>query len=158
KLEELFDMDSGYVLDFSNKKLQEYVEDVTDKNIYDNKYYFGTGSKANRLRAFWKIESNVLVSKLSLSLLENWEQIFRLSKPTEDEFKRLYHLKENSERELLTLKDTPSSSFNTNVLAALSFEENYRLLETNIEKLLNDDNPQLALDRMHTYITTYYRI
>src|SRR5699024_2577034 len=34
---------------------------------------------------------------------------------------------------------------------------NYKLLKTNIEKLLNDDNPQLALDRMHTYLTAYFR-
>lgn len=157
KLEELFGMDSGYVLDFSNRKLQEYVDDVTDINIYDNKYDFDSGSKANRLRAFWKLESNVLVSKLSLSLLDYWEQRFRLSDPTEEEFKRLYHLKEKSERELLTLEETPTNSFDINVLSVPKLEDNYKLLKTNIEKSLNDDNPQLVLDRMHTYLTKYFR-
>lgn len=157
KLEELFGMDSGYVLDLSNAQLQEYVKDETNIDIYDKKYDFQSGSKANRLRAFWKIENNYLVSKLSLSLLEYWEQKFRLGDPTEEEFKRLYPLKEKSERELLTLKETPSNSFDIKVLAAPNLKENYKLLKANIEKILNDDNPQLALDRMHTYLTAYFR-
>ena len=52
-LERLFSMGSGYVLDFSNRTFDEFVFDSTGKSIYDSKYDNGSGSKANRLRAFW---------------------------------------------------------------------------------------------------------
>lgn len=74
KLEILFGMDSGYVLDLSNTKFEDFVFDETRINIFDEKYNFRSGSKANRLKAFWKHESNQMVATLSLSLLEFWEQ------------------------------------------------------------------------------------
>lgn len=48
-LERLFDMGSGYVLDFSNRTFEEFVFDSSGKGIYDTKYDSGSGSKANRL-------------------------------------------------------------------------------------------------------------
>lgn len=158
KLEELFNMNTGYFLDLSNAEFADYIKDETNINIYDEKYSFRSGSKANRLRAFWKLESNFIVSKLSLSFLEYWEQKFRLSSPTEEEFYRLYRLKEQAERELITLRETTSSSFDINVLDVPNLEENYRLLKEDIEKVLNDNKPQLALDRVHTYMNNYFRI
>lgn len=72
KLEKLFDMGSGYVLDFSNRTFQEFIIDNTGINIYDDKYDYASGSKANRLRAFWKKEPNYLVGRLLSDLLEYW--------------------------------------------------------------------------------------
>lgn len=70
KLEKLFQMDSGYVLDFSNRTLSEFVLESTGRDIYDAKYEYASGSKANRLRAFWAKEPNHLVGKLVGDLLE----------------------------------------------------------------------------------------
>lgn len=72
KLEKLFDMGSGYVLDFSNRTFQEFIIDNTGIDIYDDKYDYASGSKANRLRAFWKKEPNYLVGRLLSDLLEYW--------------------------------------------------------------------------------------
>jgi hypothetical protein len=72
KLETLLDMGGGYVLDFSNKTFQEFILENSNIDIYDDKYYFQSGSKANRLRAFWKEESNQIVGRLLESLLEFW--------------------------------------------------------------------------------------
>jgi len=157
KLEELFGMDTGYVLDFSSATFEDYIEDVTNINIYDKKYEFRSSSKANRLRAIWKLEDNFIVAELSLSFLEYWEQKFRLSDPTEEEFNRLYSLKKEAEKDLLTLKDVISSSFDVNALDISNLENNYTILKNDIEKVLNDDKPQLALDRVHTYMTKYFR-
>jgi hypothetical protein len=44
--------------------------DSVDINIYDAKYENGSGSKANRLRAFWTIEPNHVVYKLLADLLQ----------------------------------------------------------------------------------------
>src|SRR5205814_3230077 len=39
------------------------------KNIFDPKYNNASGSKANRLRAFWKLEPNHIVGKLLADLI-----------------------------------------------------------------------------------------
>jgi hypothetical protein len=69
KLEKLLGMASGYVLDFSNRTLAEFVADSTGLNIYDARYEYGSGSKANRLRAFWQKEDNEVVGKLMTDML-----------------------------------------------------------------------------------------
>jgi NAD-dependent SIR2 family protein deacetylase len=72
KFEKLFDMNTGYVIDFSNRTLSEFIRENTGVEIYDSKYSYASGSKANRLRAFWQIETNQLVGQLLLNLLEYW--------------------------------------------------------------------------------------
>ena len=57
-LERFLDMSGGYVLNFSNLTFQEFVLDSTGYDVYDNKYNYGSGSKANQLRGFWKTELN----------------------------------------------------------------------------------------------------
>jgi hypothetical protein len=64
KFEQLLGMGSGYVLEFSNRTFAEFVLDSTGRNIFDSKYEYASGSKANRLRAFWQKEDNALVGKL----------------------------------------------------------------------------------------------
>ncbi len=38
KLETLFEMGGGYVLDFSNRTLEDFVADSVGAEIYDNRY------------------------------------------------------------------------------------------------------------------------
>jgi hypothetical protein len=70
KFEQLLGMGSGYVLEFSNRTFAEFVLDSTGRNIFDSKYEYASGSKANRLRAFWQKEDNALVGKLMNELLD----------------------------------------------------------------------------------------
>ena len=59
KLGRLFGMSSGFVLNFSNRSFSEFVAESVRRSIYQTVYTEGhSGSKANCLRAFWKIESN----------------------------------------------------------------------------------------------------
>jgi hypothetical protein len=46
KLEKFLDMGSGYVLDFSNKTFQEFILNCLGIDIYDDKYYYASGSMA----------------------------------------------------------------------------------------------------------------
>jgi len=55
--ERMLGMGSGYVLDFSNRTFSEFILDITGRGIYDARYDYESGSKANRLRGFWKEES-----------------------------------------------------------------------------------------------------
>ncbi len=77
QLETLFDMGGGYVLDFSNRTFEEFVADSVGIEVYDDKYHYGSGSKANRLRGFWKLESNELVGKLIRDLVEYAEIVIK---------------------------------------------------------------------------------
>jgi hypothetical protein len=70
KFEKLLDMGGGYVLDFSNRTLDEFVIDSTGRSIYDPRYAYGSGSKANQIRGFWKVEANHVVGKLMGDLLD----------------------------------------------------------------------------------------
>lgn len=61
QLEELFGMKTGYLLDFTNRTFEEFMQDVADVDIYAPQYEYESGSKANRLRAFWTDESDETV-------------------------------------------------------------------------------------------------
>src|SRR5688572_30172227 len=73
KIEKLFDMGTGYVIDFSNRTFSEFIHENIGVEIYDSKYDYASGSKANRLRGFWQKESNHVVGQLLLKLLEYWK-------------------------------------------------------------------------------------
>lgn len=46
QFERLLKMGGGYVLEFSNRTLSEFVADSVGRNIYDGRYAHGSGSKA----------------------------------------------------------------------------------------------------------------
>lgn len=70
KLEKFLGMETGYVLNFSNRSFAEFVRDSTGRDIYDSRYDYGSGSKANRMRAFWQKEDNSVVGKLMKDILD----------------------------------------------------------------------------------------
>ena len=70
--EDLFGMSSGYVLDYSNDTFAELFRESVKINICDDKYAFNGDSKAKRLRAFWKVQTDLLVGKVLAALLEVW--------------------------------------------------------------------------------------
>lgn len=61
-LEELFQMRGGYVLNFSDRTFGEFFQNDLALNIFDPKYNYASGSKANRLRGFWQIADDSMVS------------------------------------------------------------------------------------------------
>ena len=61
KLEQLLGIDTGYVPDFSNRTFAEFVSHNSGCDIDDARYECGSGSKENRLRAFWLKEENGVV-------------------------------------------------------------------------------------------------
>jgi hypothetical protein len=70
KFEEFLGMSSGFVLNFSDRTFAEFVADSTSRNIFDPRYNYASGSKANRLRAFWTVEDNPVVGKLMNDMLD----------------------------------------------------------------------------------------
>ncbi|TSC77909.1 MAG: hypothetical protein G01um101424_43 [Parcubacteria group bacterium Gr01-1014_24] len=75
KLEKLFGMNTGYVCDFWDSTFGEFVKENTGIDVYTEEYARGGTSKANRLRTFWKKESDELTAKLVGALLEYWRTL-----------------------------------------------------------------------------------
>lgn len=71
KLEKLFGMSTGYVLDFSDRTFGEFFDDVVGVDIHSDKYLANGASKANKLRGFWKVEPDNQVGKVVLALVEH---------------------------------------------------------------------------------------
>lgn len=69
-LESLLGMQSGYVLDFSNATFYQFFWNNFKINIDLPKYSSYGDSKAKRLRAFWDIESDQIVGKALIELIE----------------------------------------------------------------------------------------
>lgn len=74
-LEEFLGMSSegistGIVLDFTNRTFAEFVRETVNIDIDSNRYSEDGISKANRLRAFWKLESDHDVGKLLGALID----------------------------------------------------------------------------------------
>jgi len=81
KLESLLQMGGGYVLDFSNRTFEEFVAESVGLEIYDEKYEYGSGSKANRLRGFLGVESDSKVAKLIRDLVDYAAEIRKDADP-----------------------------------------------------------------------------
>lgn len=73
KLERELGMASGYVLGFSNRTFEEFFREVVEVQIYDSSYDLGSGSKANRMRAFWQLATEEQLRSLLGGLLEAWD-------------------------------------------------------------------------------------
>ena len=70
--EKLFDMGSGYVLDFNNATFGEFFR-RHDVNIHGRKYQIVGTSKAKKLRAFWELETDRLVGAVLREMLDSYE-------------------------------------------------------------------------------------
>ncbi|MDZ7694020.1 MAG: hypothetical protein U5K69_23355 [Balneolaceae bacterium] len=70
--EELFEMETGYVLNFTNKSFERFFKNTLDIEIYNDKYGNYGNSKANRLRAFWDEESDDLVGQALSDMLDRF--------------------------------------------------------------------------------------
>ncbi len=82
-LDELFEMGSGYVLDFSNQTFSEFFGDELGINIYDPKYELNGTSKAKRLRYYLRQAKLDGVIKTLLALWEYRETIRKRSNAEE---------------------------------------------------------------------------
>lgn len=79
RIESLFGMQSGYVLDFTDRTFAEFFRDTVNIDIYSTRYNYASGSKANRLRAFWEKDSDTVVGKALTEMLEVYR--FEASQP-----------------------------------------------------------------------------
>ena len=144
KLEKLFDMESGYVLDFSDKSMSNFFIDVVDIDPQDSKYAeYGT-SKAKRLRAFWDLESDSIVGTLLGELIDYSQERERFQNP-----------KLAEECRVIT-ESLLSGGLNMVPLEVLSKKFDKRHLYKQIERMKSsvDSDPELAIGTAKELIET----
>jgi len=154
KFERLFGMKSGYVMDFSDRTFQEFVGDAVGIDIYEDKYNYGSGSKANRLRGFWSEESNYNIAQLSEKLLEYWLDQVQSGDINYD------NADENSYKDCLVIveklkADNPVE--NIDAIQANSDSRTFEILAESIRESIKKNEPGKALDRLHTFTIKYVR-
>lgn len=85
-LEKLFQMEGGYVLNFTDRTMGEFFRDDVGFDIYDAKYNYGSGSKANRLRGLWLRADDKQVGKSIWKLVEYIENQIALENLKKEDF------------------------------------------------------------------------
>jgi hypothetical protein len=147
-LERMLDMGSGYVLNFSNRTFDEFVTDSVGKSIYDSKYDYGSGSKANRLRGFWTIEPNHIVGKLLEDLIVYSAEMY--SPPDAallETGKRIAH-------RLLQSAPVPEIG----AITPNTTERDFATLAKSVREAIDKNEPESGLDRLHTFVVRYMKV
>ena len=148
KLERLFGMGSGYVLDFSNRTFAEFVTETTGREIYDSRYDYGSGSKANRLRGFWAAEGNHLAGKLIGALIDYGQDI--------DAFKNDGALPDDC-RAIVTRLMREGPVPDLDALSAPVDERDFETVAKQVREVIAQNRPEAGLDRLHTFIIKFVR-
>lgn len=147
KLERLLGMGSGYVLNFSDRTFAEFIDEAVRRNIYDEKYSFKGTSKARHLRAFWEVEPNQLVGKLTSHLLE-YIRAERIRHDATD-----FQDAQNIAKRL----QAASGLQEPLVLADLGEGRDFEAVAAAVRDSIERDEPATGLDRLHTFTTKYLR-
>jgi|WetSurMetagenome_2_1015567.scaffolds.fasta_scaffold12865_3 hypothetical protein len=160
KFEKLFNMSSGYVMDFSNTTFQEFIHSVLRINIYDGKYSFCGNSKANHLRALWKTENNYNVATLNSALLEHWKYLDEINSNSvyynSDEWNSEYTIF-NKCRDICERLKENTINENLNEIKIDADDININLLYEQIKDSISKNLPETALDRLHTFTIKYLK-
>lgn len=148
--EELFEMDSGYVLDFSNTTFSQFIKEIINIEIYGGFGYEKDCSKANKLRQIWENESDAVVGTLMDELLCYYEDFCSREEK---------ELPERTLKKIGELRIVVNRLKRTNVSVSLpqKTEETLQTLMKDINDSLARNKPTLVLDRLHTFATKLLR-
>lgn len=161
KIEKFLDMSSGYVSNFSDRTFREFISDAVDLDIDDEKYHYASNSKANRLRQFIKVEEDYTVGKLLSELLSHHLEHLKERKTgswfniENDEF----DLKEELYKECQKIAERLKGNIVNDINAIKPNVEDldFKKLSESIKDSIDKNLPEIALDRLHTFVMKYIR-
>ena len=143
-IDRVLGMEQGYVLDFSNRSFAEFFDAEMGVDI-DDQVWQGRGpSKANRLRAYLQITNDANAVKL-LRALDEYRLTTSIQSVNPDgelrqKFFAIIHRLSGSEE-----------GIDTQAIHRFEHDESLSEVITAIERDIQADKPQAALDRLHTY-------
>lgn len=154
KLEKFLKMGQGYALEFSNRSIQEFILGSVELDIQDEKYSYSYGSKANRLRALWEKESNYVVGKLLEDMLIFWKE----KKATDNQ--QISEEEQEGYNDCLRIAQSLKEGSPVEHLDAIQANNNdkdFAFLAKLIRESIEKNEPEAALDRLHTFVMKYIR-
>jgi hypothetical protein len=86
-IEDLFGMNTGYVIDFSNSTFERFIFDSIGLKVYEDEGYTEYESKANKLRTIIASENTSKVAKLLIDMLDYYYDL-KLKKDDLTEYDR----------------------------------------------------------------------
>lgn len=149
KLEKLFSMNAGYVLNFSDRTFRDFFAELgvdIDLNIYNS----NGSSKANRLRAFWRIEkSKTLVGATIKNMIQHGQayNLFNEHDSILIEGCQIIYTR-------LLAGETVSD---LNVLTDTMREHDFEFIATQVQEAIEKHQPGSVLDRLHTFMIRFIR-
>ncbi len=146
--ERLLAMGGGYVLDFSNRTFSEFIMESTGRDIYDDRYDYGSGSKANRLRGFWREEPNHVVAKLTGELVDHAVQT-GASQEGDPQVATCRRIVDRL-RQSAPVPDIAA-------LAPNGDEKDFDALTRQVKDAIDRNQPEAGLDRLHTFTVKFVR-
>lgn len=153
--EKLFKMETGYVIHFSNRTFENFFYETINKNIYSDEYALYGSSKANRLRCFIEKEDNFSVAKILEELLQ---ELIALNERIDKEMDLSEEqLIESARRIIDNLKAGTFSESLSDINESIIEDTNFERLKESIRMEIESNNPENALDRIHTFMTRYIR-
>ena len=142
-IDEAFQTDPGYCLNFSNWTFAEFFEDKFKIDIDEEQYNAAGTSKMNRLRTFFRISEPRLAARVMRRLWEYRENDYPIP-PTDPRTKeRIHKLADRIEGGAILAQ--------TDALERFVQDETLQELIAAIERDIAADKPAVALDRLHTY-------
>lgn len=147
-IEDFLEMESGYVLDFSNNTFERFIYDSINLEIYEGKGYEEYCSKANKIRQILKKEPDSKVAQLLEDLVEHksyrdnkraerlGEEISEFDKTLEKQVKKII---QRLNKEEVSVTTVPNSSPNKeyDVFISHASEDKYNFVEP-LTKALKD--------------------
>jgi hypothetical protein len=139
----------GYVLDFSDRTISEYFEDEFGINFDDPKYAANGSSKRSRLTTFIATEDAYTVAKILRALWDRREGLIRksggnVSEAAEEETRRAV-------LDIIASVEGSSEIPRTDALDRYARDRTIDELIHDIERDLQANKPEAAMDHLHTY-------
>jgi hypothetical protein len=148
KLERALNMGTGYVLGFSNRTFDEFFSDYFSIDISAAKYVYASGSKANRMRAFWTLESNYIVGRVLMALFDDWAEFRGYGDPDAAPAECV-----QIAQRLLDSAPAPDLS----AIIPSSDDRSFDALARMVREAIERNQPETGLDRLHTFVAKYFR-
>jgi len=147
KLEDLFEMSGGYVLNLSNNTFARFFDEELNKDIYGGAYSDRGSSKANHLRSFWTREPDALVAKVIQGLLD----YCRDTGHSAAERQSLFRDCEAIAGRLAQAKPVPD------IDSIDGDTEDFTLVAKAARDCFEKNEPEQGLDRLHTFLVKFLR-
>ncbi|MBF00817.1 abortive infection family protein [Flavobacterium coralii] len=161
KVEKFLGMGSGYVADFSDRTFREFVGVVTGRDINNEIYHYASNSKANRLRQFIIVEDDVIVGKLLEEMCNHYFEVLKERQSNSWQAKDAEDFKSTEElyKECLIIAQRLQGNVVSDIGAIKpnSDDLDFKKLSESIKDSIDKNLPEVALDRLHTFVVKYIR-